>query len=74
MESVSRVRLVAAAVSEIGVTFPQLLDEDGTFNERLGTTAVPVTVILDPRGQIALMHTGPMDAAELRQAIAAAQS
>ncbi len=68
-------RAVDAArfISEVGVSFEQYLDQDGTLNQLLGTATLPVTVITDDRGRIALVHSGPMDAAELNDAIATAR-
>jgi cytochrome c biogenesis protein CcmG, thiol:disulfide interchange protein DsbE len=63
----------ARFISEVGVTFAQYLDEDGTLNERLGTATLPVTVITDDLGRISTIHSGPMDAKDLRLAIAAAR-
>lgn len=63
----------AAFIAEVGVSFEQYLDADGSLNERLGTATLPVTVITDPQGRISLVHSGPMDAAELKEAIAAAE-
>jgi thiol-disulfide isomerase/thioredoxin len=60
-------------ISEVGVSFDQYLDVDGTLNQQLGTATLPVTVITDDQGRIALVHSGPMDAAELRAAIATAR-
>lgn len=57
-------------IDEVGVTFPQYLDELGLLNERLQTTTLPVTVIIDDAGEIALVHSGPMDAADLEAALA----
>lgn len=56
-------------IDELGVTFEQLLDVDGSLNEALGTATLPVTVVTDSEGRIALTHTGPLHADELRQAI-----
>ena len=56
-------------VDEVGVTFPQYLDELGQLNEALQTTTLPVTVVVDGEGQIALVHSGPMDAADLQAAL-----
>jgi thiol-disulfide isomerase/thioredoxin len=68
-------RAVDAArfITEVGVSFEQYLDQDGTLNQLLGTATLPVTVITDDRGRIALVHSGPMDAPELISAIAAAR-
>jgi cytochrome c biogenesis protein CcmG/thiol:disulfide interchange protein DsbE len=63
----------ARFISEVGVSFEQYLDEDGTLNQLLGTATLPVTVITDERGRISLVHSGPMDAAELNDAIATAR-
>ncbi len=61
-------------IDELGVTFPQYLDLDGALNEGLGTATLPVTVVTGTDGQISVTHSGPMDAAQLRQAIDEAQS
>jgi cytochrome c biogenesis protein CcmG, thiol:disulfide interchange protein DsbE len=63
----------ARFIDEVGVTFDQYLDADGTLNQQLGTATLPVTVITDNDGRIALIHSGPMDAAELKAAIATAR-
>jgi thiol-disulfide isomerase/thioredoxin len=62
----------ARFITEVGVTFDQYLDADGDLNQRLGTATLPVTVITDNQGRIAVVHSGPMDATQLRAAIATA--
>jgi len=59
-------------IESVGVTFDQLLDLDGALNTALGTATLPVTVVTNSDGTISLVHTGPMDASELRAAIAMA--
>lgn len=63
-----------AFIDELGVTFEQYLDHDGSLNEALGTASLPVTVVTDAEGRIVVNHAGPMDAAELRDAIERATS
>jgi thiol-disulfide isomerase/thioredoxin len=63
----------ARFIAELGVTFDQYLDADGNLNQRLGTATLPVTVITDNQGRIAVVHSGPLDATQLRAAIATAR-
>jgi cytochrome c biogenesis protein CcmG/thiol:disulfide interchange protein DsbE len=50
-----------AFVQEYGITYPQLRDGDGQFaEEQLGTTGVPESFLVDPRGEVALHSLGPV--------------
>jgi len=53
--------------SEFGLTYPLGLDPEGRIATPYGITAVPETFVIDPQGQTAAVHVGPVDAAELRQ-------
>lgn len=63
-----------AFLDELGITFDQLLDVDGALNGALGTASLPVTVVTDADGTIAITHRGPMNRAELIEAIELARS
>jgi peroxiredoxin len=46
-------------VGELGISFPVLLDEEGTLPRRYGVTGYPETFIID-RGGLVVQHTiGP---------------
>jgi thiol-disulfide isomerase/thioredoxin len=62
-----------AFLDSLGITFDQYLDVDGALNGALGTATLPVTVVTNADGEITTMHAGPMDAAELIEAIEQAQ-
>jgi cytochrome c biogenesis protein CcmG, thiol:disulfide interchange protein DsbE len=61
-------------LDSLGITFDQYLDVDGALNGALGTATLPVTVVTNAEGEITTMHSGPMDAAELIEAIEKAQA
>jgi cytochrome c biogenesis protein CcdA/peroxiredoxin len=54
---------------EIGVTFPFLLDEDGSIQRLYGVISYPSSFLVDPNGIIVERHFGPMTA-ETIQAMA----
>jgi cytochrome c biogenesis protein CcmG, thiol:disulfide interchange protein DsbE len=56
-------------LDEVGVTFPNYLDERNDLTAELGTATLPVTLVLDADGRIVTEHIGPMTAAELTDAI-----
>jgi thiol-disulfide isomerase/thioredoxin len=56
-------------LDEVGVTFPNYLDERNDLTAELGTATLPVTLVLDADGTIVTEHLGPMTAAELEAAI-----
>jgi thiol-disulfide isomerase/thioredoxin len=64
----------ARFIDELGVTFEQYLDFDGSLNEALSTATLPVTVVTDASGRITTTHSGPMDAAELIELIERARN
>lgn len=56
-------------LDEIGVTFENYADFEGRLSEELRTATLPVTVVTGPDGLISVIHSGPMDAAELEAEI-----
>lgn len=59
----------SAFLDEVGVTFENYLDFEGRLSEELRTATMPVTVITDREGRIAVVHAGPMDVDELNSEI-----
>jgi cytochrome c biogenesis protein CcmG, thiol:disulfide interchange protein DsbE len=56
-----------AFMRRYGVTYPQLRDGSGDFSqEQLGTTGVPESFLIDPRGRLVLHNLGPVTDAYLR--------
>ena len=49
-------------LTEVGVTYPQVVDWDGDLLAHLRIPGLPVTVILDAQGKIIAKHVGPLDA------------
>ena len=49
-------------LTEVGVTYPQVVDWDGDLLAHLRSPGLPVTVILDAQGKIIAKHVGPLDA------------
>ncbi|MFZ8996740.1 MAG: TlpA family protein disulfide reductase [Ilumatobacteraceae bacterium] len=62
----------AAFLDEIDVTYDQYRDPGGYVVTALGTSTMPVTLVVAPDGSIATTHLGPMDQDDLRRAIDAA--
>jgi cytochrome c biogenesis protein CcmG/thiol:disulfide interchange protein DsbE len=65
-------------VSEFGLSYPQLRDGDGGFGDDFGTTGVPETYLIDPRGKVRLIAKGPVSTeylqAEVEPVLTGAQS
>ena len=61
-------------VTEIGVTYPILLDPDERIARQFGTEGLPMTLVFNRKGQlvdvVAGMMTAPIMRAELRKALA----
>ena len=56
-----------AFVRRYGVDYPQLRDGDGDFAQHdLGTTGVPESFLVDPRGDVVLHSLGPVTPGYLR--------
>lgn len=56
-------------VDEVGATYDQFLDPIGDVVTELETSTMPVTIVLDGDDAISLRHLGPMDEADLDDAI-----
>ena len=57
-----------AFVRRYGVDYPQLRDGDGDFAQHeLGTTGVPESFLVDPKGDLVLHSLGPVTPEYLRQ-------
>jgi peroxiredoxin len=52
---------VAPFVTEMGLTFPVLLDPQGRLSPRYGVTGYPETFIIDRNGQVVNHTIGPAD-------------
>jgi len=51
---------VSQFASQFGVTYPLLLDHDGTVSERYQVRGIPTTLFLDAEGLIRARHVGPL--------------
>jgi cytochrome c biogenesis protein CcmG/thiol:disulfide interchange protein DsbE len=49
-----------AFVREYGISYPQLRDGDGDAAHEFGTTGVPESFLVDPRGKLRLHAVGPV--------------
>lgn len=49
---------VAAYLEEQGLSFPVVIDENGTIAERFGVRGVPTSFIIDPKGGIKFTEVG----------------
>jgi cytochrome c biogenesis protein CcmG, thiol:disulfide interchange protein DsbE len=56
------------------LTYPNLLDADGTFAHSYGTDQLPESFVIDRNGRVAAISRGEIDQAFLNRAIALAQS
>jgi peroxiredoxin len=57
---------VREMISRFGITYPQGMDVDGRIYAAYGSTGVPETFVVDPQGNVAYFHVGPVSAEELR--------
>jgi cytochrome c biogenesis protein CcmG/thiol:disulfide interchange protein DsbE len=57
---------VEEMLSRFGVTYPQGLDTVDGISTAYGITGVPETFVLDPQGNVAYVHIGPVTAEDLR--------
>lgn len=48
-----------AFIKEFGLTYPQLRDPDGAYADRLETTGVPESFLVDPDGRLVRRLRGP---------------
>ncbi len=54
-------------VRQLGLSYPQLRDGDGDEASAYGTTGVPESFLVDPRGRLRLLRRGPVTVAYLSQ-------
>lgn len=57
-------------VREFGVSYPQLRDGDGDGAHEYGTTGVPESFLVDPRGMVRLHAVGPVSEEYLGKEVA----
>ena len=67
--SASRPTRARTFLDELGVTFDQFADPTGELTDALGVAGLPVTLVVDDAGLVAVEHLGPMSAADLEDAI-----
>ena len=53
-------------VERYGLTYPQLRDGDGDAAKDFGSTGVPESFLIDPRGKVRLVAVGPVTGEYLR--------
>jgi hypothetical protein len=53
-----RVQKVAAFWKSKGFSFPTLIDGDDQLSRAYGVQGIPFTVVIDPQGRVADVHTG----------------
>lgn len=54
-------------VAENGITFPILLDAEGAAMKAFSASALPHTVLINPKGIVERAHTGPMTSETLEE-------
>ena len=57
-------------VKRYGLSYPQLRDGDGDAAHDYGTSGVPENFLVDPRGRVRLLVSGPVTGEYLREAVA----
>lgn len=58
-----------AFVEKYGLSYPQLRDGDGNAGDEYGTTGVPESYLIDPRGKVRVHAVGPVDEEYLRNEV-----
>jgi cytochrome c biogenesis protein CcmG, thiol:disulfide interchange protein DsbE len=58
-----------AFVRQYGLSYPQLRDGDGSAADDYGTTGVPETFLVDPRGKVRVIALGPVSEEYLRNEV-----
>ncbi len=58
---------VEEMLARLGVTYPVGLDAQQQIALEYGITGVPETFVIDPQGDVASVHIGPVSAGQLRQ-------
>ncbi len=61
---------VQGFLAENGLSMPVLLDADGKAGDAYQIRAIPTTIILDSRGNVAARHTGAVTQAQLEDLLA----
>ena len=61
--------LVPGFIEEFGITFPIVLDEDGSTVEAYRILGLPTTVFIDSRGVVNELFTGPLNKAYIESKI-----
>jgi peroxiredoxin len=56
-------QLISTFAGELGVTFPMLVDETGSFRQKAGVSMVPQSLVIGPDGRILDLHVGFTDEA-----------
>lgn len=56
-------------LAAFGVTYPQLSDPDGRLLHRLGSSGLPITLLLDRDGRVAFTQHGELKPAALQRAL-----
>jgi thiol-disulfide isomerase/thioredoxin len=59
----------AAFLDEVGATYDQYLDRDGSVVTALDASTMPFTIVIDADGEIVERHSGAMNQSELGAAI-----
>jgi cytochrome c biogenesis protein CcmG, thiol:disulfide interchange protein DsbE len=59
-----------AFVRDFGVSYPQLRDGDGDASHEYGTTGVPESFLVDPRGKVRVHAVGPVSEEYLSEQVA----
>ncbi|MBL8154054.1 MAG: TlpA family protein disulfide reductase [Anaerolineae bacterium] len=65
---------IEAFQSELGLTFPLVMDERGDIQEQFGVFSYPTTYVLNPQGVITQKIVGPMTASQVETLVNAALS
>ncbi|TYP74595.1 TlpA family protein disulfide reductase [Paenibacillus methanolicus] len=63
---------LAAYLTKYGITYPVLLDEDGSIHEKLGKTGFPALFIMDAKGEVASSRVGSIDRSDMEAFIQSA--
>lgn len=58
---------LAAYLTKHGITYPVLLDEDGSVYEKLGKTGFPALFIMDEKGEVATSRVGSIDRSDMEE-------
>lgn len=59
----------SAFVDHYGISYPQLRDGDGSAAHGFGASAFPENFLIDPKGRVRLMWTGPVTLDDLNEEV-----